>query len=50
MVDFSLNIGPDVIKKLATFPASILPTLSYTPINDAGVLVNASSASFSDNP
>ena len=50
MVVFSLNIGPEVIRKLASLPASMLPTLSYTFNNVAGVLVNASSALFSDNP
>ena len=36
--------------KLANFPASMLPTLSYTPNQVAGVFVSASIAAFSDKP
>ena len=46
----SANIGPLVIKKLAIFPASMLPVSLYIFNNCAGVFVRASKAAFSERP
>jgi hypothetical protein len=50
MFVFSLKIGPEVIRKFAILPASMLPTLSYTPSRVAGVFVRAFNAAVSVSP